>query len=536
MFGLRSKSWTRRQRLMLLGENVRAAQWVDGVAKTRQWSPSVWTVARVAFSWTCRRTWRGMRLCIAWICEKTGYSRTAVKEALKFLRSEGFMAHDGQIEVNRTRKVNKWRACGTPEFPLPEDVIMARKEDHEAEMSITPEWEETPGQGRSDHTKNSGDVIATQEIKGECLSLINFKKKTGGFTLYRSTESIRTEPKAKTGHTARRPTHLFDPREVARSIAAAARYRIMNPGVDSRALERARLDRRQPKPSAKTSVTLSARLAGLFSPYGVASTPNPKIKPSFQVDAWPTSEVEVSYGNHTTEGVPMNPFQDFTLGRLDRDTRLFYLGVLYLFQTTGPVLADPLFLKAQIFPYDSDFGDEYGPVEEAVSMMTAKLINAGKLVMTDGRLIVPDALTPGSAPDALFEAPRVIPAPKRKRTPLAARDSGFQEFWNTYPRREAIGAAEKAFIAAIGNGATAEEIIEGAIRYRDNCIAIRKEKRFIPHPSVWLGQRRWLDDAEEAEQVHSKADNAMRANLSLVEYYEQQEALASSVGMLEIES
>ena len=232
----------------------------------------------------------------------------------------------------------------------------------------------------------------------------------------------------------------------------------------------------------------------------------------------------------------MNPFQDPVLGRLDRDTRLFYLGLVQLHQTGGPILDDDAFLKAQVFPYDNEPGT--GVTLDDISGMLHALEKAEKISRNGSHITIGVA-------DGLFEAPHLMirasmpPKPtvvKKQAPPVPARlVDFFDEFWAVYPRRTGKGAARKAFIGAVGNGTPATVIIEGAIRFRDNCVAINKEVQFIPHPATWLNQERWEDDAEAAEQVRSKADDVMRANLSLVQYYEQQEMLERGGGMLELE-
>ncbi len=67
----------------------------------------------------------------------------------------------------------------------------------------------------------------------------------------------------------------------------------------------------------------------------------------------------------------------------------------------------------------------------------------------------------------------------------------FDEFWNVYPRREAKATARKAWEKAVKR-ARGEEIIAGAVRYRDDP---NRDAQFTAHPATWLNGDRWLDEA-----------------------------------------
>lgn len=68
-------------------------------------------------------------------------------------------------------------------------------------------------------------------------------------------------------------------------------------------------------------------------------------------------------------------------------------------------------------------------------------------------------------------------------------DNGFQAFWDKYPRHVGKLAAEKAFEKA-RKRATTEDLIAGVERAK----AHWKDPQFIPHPSTWLNQGRWMDE------------------------------------------
>ena len=72
----------------------------------------------------------------------------------------------------------------------------------------------------------------------------------------------------------------------------------------------------------------------------------------------------------------------------------------------------------------------------------------------------------------------------------------FDQWWTTYPKRKGRGAAEKAYAKA-RQDASAETLLAGAGQYATECKG--KEARFVAHPSTWLNQKRWLDEAGRPE-------------------------------------
>ena len=68
-------------------------------------------------------------------------------------------------------------------------------------------------------------------------------------------------------------------------------------------------------------------------------------------------------------------------------------------------------------------------------------------------------------------------------------DSSFEEFWKTYPRKEAKGTARRAWLKAV-RVAAPELIIAGATRYNEDP---NRDPAFTAHAATWLNGERWLD-------------------------------------------
>lgn len=89
------------------------------------------------------------------------------------------------------------------------------------------------------------------------------------------------------------------------------------------------------------------------------------------------------------------------------------------------------------------------------------------------------------------------PKPKNSRRPKQrVTPPRFDEFWKLYPRKVGKIAAEQAFAKAIEAGTDPQAILDGALVYAFK----RKghDPQFTAHPTTWLNQGRWEDEAAPA--------------------------------------
>lgn len=112
-----------------------------------------------------------------------------------------------------------------------------------------------------------------------------------------------------------------------------------------------------------------------------------------------------------------------------------------------------------------------------------------------GHLVQPG---PTSAAEAADHEPLFIDVELPLEDP-PANDTGkypadFTAFWDVYPRRQGKGQACAAFVKA-KKRATAQTIIDGATRYRDDP-NLPNDRSMIPMPSTWLNGDRWEDDPQ----------------------------------------
>lgn len=90
------------------------------------------------------------------------------------------------------------------------------------------------------------------------------------------------------------------------------------------------------------------------------------------------------------------------------------------------------------------------------------------------------ALSPHESGNGVSKVPVLVKGP----TP-------FDRFWQAYPRKTGKGAAEKAWAKM----KPPIEAVLAAIEWqRTSTEWLREGGQFIPHPSTWINQKRWLDE------------------------------------------
>ena len=74
--------------------------------------------------------------------------------------------------------------------------------------------------------------------------------------------------------------------------------------------------------------------------------------------------------------------------------------------------------------------------------------------------------------------------PAKKAT--NAYSTGFEEFWNVYPRKLGKGEAYKCYNARLKDGWSPAELLEAAQNYAEEVAKARTEPHFIKHPKTFL--------------------------------------------------
>lgn len=108
-------------------------------------------------------------------------------------------------------------------------------------------------------------------------------------------------------------------------------------------------------------------------------------------------------------------------------------------------------------------------------------------------------------------------------------DDLFAEFWKAYPRKVGKDAARKAFEKRKPDRALLDLMLVAVAAQQKGRDWTKDGGQFIPHPSTWLNQGRWMDELPEravgAGQSVDAAGNAVpvtsqRRDFSGVDYGE----------------
>jgi hypothetical protein len=99
--------------------------------------------------------------------------------------------------------------------------------------------------------------------------------------------------------------------------------------------------------------------------------------------------------------------------------------------------------------------------------------------------------------EELFEEPSEIspPAVADKEAKAADKEAEFEEWYRFYPKHVAKGAARKAYWRARAQGASAEDLKLGAVRYAAQVTG--RDPKFTKHPATWLNAECWKDEPDE---------------------------------------
>ena len=73
-------------------------------------------------------------------------------------------------------------------------------------------------------------------------------------------------------------------------------------------------------------------------------------------------------------------------------------------------------------------------------------------------------------------------------------DNRFDLFWNTYPRKVGKGKAEEAWIK---NKPNVEDVLKTLSWQKQSKQWFKENGAFIPNPSTYINQKRWLDEPTE---------------------------------------
>jgi hypothetical protein len=92
---------------------------------------------------------------------------------------------------------------------------------------------------------------------------------------------------------------------------------------------------------------------------------------------------------------------------------------------------------------------------------------------------------------------------------VVVEPAGFRDFWTAYPRKVARGRAEAAYRQAVKKDGPVI-IAVGLASWAGFWSVESTEEKFIPHPTTFLNQARYLDRPPAARVVEPRGFPALR--------------------------
>jgi len=100
------------------------------------------------------------------------------------------------------------------------------------------------------------------------------------------------------------------------------------------------------------------------------------------------------------------------------------------------------------------------------------------------------------APGVQPTAPK--PPSKHQEPPRDDRAELFEVFWRAYPLKVGKDAARKAFHKRKTDKALLSEMLAAIDVQKQSDKWVKDGGQYIPHPTTWLNQGRWMDEHEDA--------------------------------------
>ena len=103
---------------------------------------------------------------------------------------------------------------------------------------------------------------------------------------------------------------------------------------------------------------------------------------------------------------------------------------------------------------------------------------------------------------------------------METKQSGFDLFWNSYPRKTSKGAARRAWAKRKFSVEQVLEVVQ-AVNIQVLHGMIKRNDKFKMHPATWLNAECWEDEIETAEVAEPEETNQPRLARLAEEYNAQ---------------
>ena len=203
-------------------------------------------------------------------------------------------------------------------------------------------------------------------------------------------------------------------------------------------------------------------------------------------------------------------FLDIEMSQVSREARLMFIGTWGLADDNYATLPDEhQWIKAQIFPYE----------EIDAEKVLNELVKAGKLIRfeteEDGKKWLyiknfhkyqkvdhPSAPKYARYPQGVLTESSTSPRAQVKlskvklsKDNIRSLDETFEQFWSVYPRKAGKKRAHELWYKLSPDGETVGKIMASVEKARGTPQWRERDGQFIPHPSTYLNQERWNDEA-----------------------------------------
>jgi hypothetical protein len=206
------------------------------------------------------------------------------------------------------------------------------------------------------------------------------------------------------------------------------------------------------------------------------------------------------------------------MARLDDATRLLAIGLLNLSDDEGFFYADDKLIRSALRPFDDDSSivrrsierlskvgyievrehDSHGLIGFVVSFADHQRVDRPKPSIirdlydstNDRRSVVDESLLEGKGMEGNREGKGTGKERRADPDTYVFKLEGFEAFWNVYPKKTGRGDAEKSWARM---RPPLDDVLD-ALGWQSQQQSWVKEKgQFIPMPSTWINQKRWLD-------------------------------------------
>lgn len=99
-------------------------------------------------------------------------------------------------------------------------------------------------------------------------------------------------------------------------------------------------------------------------------------------------------------------------------------------------------------------------------------------------------------PDAITKTDYKEPIPTKEKTTKSDYSALFDAFWKAYPKKVAKDAAYKAFAKRKPDEKLLKEILQAVELQKGSEMWTKDGGKYIPNPTTWLNQGRWMDELE----------------------------------------